>query len=112
MAISMILLQSTGGSVALMLLGMAMLGCWPVVWKHISLKGRNFTHTFLDYCLTYVVLGSFTAVTFGQLGPEVSGTPTSWASCQSAAPTCWCRRPPWAASASWQLTSRSSTRWL
>ncbi len=71
----MILVQSTVGSVLLMVLGMILLGCWPVVWKHIALRGRNFTHTFLDYCLTYAVIGAFTALTFGQLGPEISGQP-------------------------------------
>jgi hypothetical protein len=40
----------------------------------IEQRGRIPSHIFLDYALTYLVLGTVVALTLGQLGP---GTPDS-----------------------------------
>lgn len=40
------------------------------MWNLIEQHGRIPSHIFLDYALTYLVIGSTVALTLGQLGPE------------------------------------------
>ncbi|WIA38780.1 hypothetical protein OEZ86_002068 [Tetradesmus obliquus] len=58
-----------------MMVGIVLLGTWPAVWNLIEQRGRIPSHTFLDYALTYLLLGTAAALTLGQLGPENAATP-------------------------------------
>jgi hypothetical protein len=48
---------------------------WPAVWNLIEQRGRIPSHIFLDYALTYLVLGTAVALTLGQLGPATAESP-------------------------------------
>jgi ABC-type Na+ efflux pump permease subunit len=45
------------------------------VWNLIEQRGRIPSHIFLDYALTYLVLGTVVALTLGQLGPADASSP-------------------------------------
>lgn len=51
-----------------MVAGIGFLGGWIAIWNILDGKGRSHTHTFLDYCLAYVLMGVVVSLTFGQLG--------------------------------------------
>jgi hypothetical protein len=95
---------------AMLIVGMLLLGLWPPIWRYLGSKGRcdplatavappqrrppaqqvnmdphtpspNHSpsrhpfHTFLDYGLTYIVIGTLAAVTLGNAGPSIGSSP-------------------------------------
>lgn len=70
------LAQSLPAVLALLISGMLLLGLWPPCWRHLGMNGRNQTHTFLDYGLTYIVVGALTAVTLGNAGASIGAAPS------------------------------------
>ncbi|KAF6262348.1 ureide permease-domain-containing protein [Scenedesmus sp. NREL 46B-D3] len=71
----MLMIGTIPEAIGLMMVGIVLLGTWPAVWNLIEQRGRVPSHIFLDYALTYLVLGTAVALTLGQLGPATPGSP-------------------------------------
>uniref|UniRef100_A0A383VZ22 Uncharacterized protein n=1 Tax=Tetradesmus obliquus TaxID=3088 RepID=A0A383VZ22_TETOB len=71
----MLMISTIPEAIGLMMVGIVLLGTWPAVWNLIEQRGRIPSHTFLDYALTYLLLGTAAALTLGQLGPEDAAAP-------------------------------------
>lgn len=71
----MIVVEDMPLAIILMLLSLLCLGSWPLFFHILERRGRLPQHTYLDYAVTNVVVGSLFALLLGQLGEGTLNAP-------------------------------------
>ncbi|KAG8366955.1 hypothetical protein BUALT_Bualt16G0022100 [Buddleja alternifolia] len=71
----MYLVESKGGAIICMLVGLVFLGTWPAILAWLERRGRLPQHTYLDYSFTNFLTAVVIALTVGQIGDAKPGMP-------------------------------------
>ncbi|CAI8588076.1 unnamed protein product [Vicia faba] len=71
----MYLVESKGGAIGCILLGLFFLGTFPAIFTLLERRGRLPQHTYLDYSITNFLAGVIIAFTFGEIGKGTHDQP-------------------------------------